>query len=97
MVVSTESRWLPKLALRPRLLACYLEVHVMTSRRTVDIQACRVSAQEEVDDEEFEHAVVDALVNKQHALKVYLSGKKRVGQVLSGRAAEDTTPRLIPR
>ena len=64
--------------------------------RTWDIQAC-VSAQEEVDDEEFEHAVVDALVNKQDALKVFLSGKKRVGQVLSGRAAEDTTPRLIPR
>ena len=41
--------------------------------------------------------MVDALVNKQDALKVYLSGKKRVGKVLSGRAAEDTTPRLIPR
>ena len=45
-----------------------------------------VWGQEEVDDEEFEHPVVDALINKQEALEAYLSGKKQTNEVLTGRA-----------
>ena len=41
---------------------------------------------EEVDDEEFEHPVVDALVNKQEALEAYLSGGSVMQEVLTGRA-----------
>jgi len=41
---------------------------------------------EEVDDEEFEHPVVDALVNKQEALEAYQSGESVMQEVLTGRA-----------
>lgn len=41
---------------------------------------------EEVDDEEFEHPVVDALVNKQEALQAYQSGESVMQEVLTGRA-----------
>jgi len=39
-----------------------------------------------VDDEEFEHPVVDALINKQEALAAFLSGERREAEVLTGRA-----------
>ena len=55
-------------------------------RRARTHRLLHVWGQEEGDDEEFEHPVVDALINKQEALEAYLSGKKHTNEVLTGRA-----------